>query len=71
MDYCSEVFGNRRIADFFNQDFDGKHVKTRLEAYNKQVERDKDRVRLHGQCESSLFCHSVEPPQLHIRHRTA
>ncbi|KAI1722112.1 protein-tyrosine phosphatase domain-containing protein [Ditylenchus destructor] len=49
------VFANRRLADFFNYDFDGKAVRSRLVAYNKHVANDKDRVRHHGQYYNNIY----------------
>lgn len=55
--FFSEIFGNTRVTNFFNHHFDGHNVKRRFLAYNKDVERDKDRVRLHGKC---MGCQNVD-----------
>lgn len=50
-----ELFGNRRIIDFFRDDFDGRAVIRRFHLYNKRVESDKDRIRMHGQYYNNIY----------------
>lgn len=49
-DWLNNTKLNPRLNTFFEERFDGQSVKRRLIAYNKNVESDKDRVRMHGQC---------------------
>uniref|UniRef100_A0A915DGK8 Tyrosine-protein phosphatase domain-containing protein n=1 Tax=Ditylenchus dipsaci TaxID=166011 RepID=A0A915DGK8_9BILA len=50
-----EIFANERLVEFFNYSFDGRGVKLRMEEYNKYVENDKDRIRMHGQYYNNIY----------------
>lgn len=52
---ADEVFSNARLADFFNNHFDGRKLQDRLVYYNKRVCLDRDRVRLHGQYYNNIY----------------
>ncbi|KAI3415906.1 hypothetical protein GPALN_005470 [Globodera pallida] len=50
-----ELFGNRRVTDFFKDNFDGNAMVRRFKLHNKNVENDKDRIRLHGQYYNNIY----------------
>lgn len=41
---------NERVEQFFTDELEGHNVHRRMTLYNKNVENDRDRVRVHGRC---------------------